>query len=328
MVGAEVGDPVAAAYGPGRAGRGRGGWCARTARARERRVAVDEGGAVRGLAGTARAGQEPSPSLRIVAAPYGFVSPEQAGRRSLRIFGLTSSLTGSRAKSASQRSGVRDGEVRAEEDLVLQQGVRVVHELRREVLRRPAGQVDVHARLVRGHGERLVPPGEGRMRQDDPQVREVGGHVVHMEGVGVLQPDPAPAGHPGADAGLARVEEGVMVPVSSITRSQAGTPRTGRRGKKPWMLGELEPPPRTPRPAAGPARSPAFPRKGPIEAKGTQDVCVGGGRPGDLLRWGPARCRWRTRRPPRRSRRPSSARGISLAVSPKGRVSYSPRTLK
>src|SRR6516225_4468898 len=41
-------------------------------------------------------------------------------------------------------------EVRPEQDLVLQQGVGVLHELGREVLRRPARQVDVHAGLVRG----------------------------------------------------------------------------------------------------------------------------------------------------------------------------------
>src|SRR5215471_9838243 len=98
-------------------------------------------------------------------------------------------------------------EVRPEQDLVLQQGVGVLDELRREVLRRPARQVDVDLRLVGGDTERLVLPGEGRMRQDDLHPGEADRHVVDVQRVGVLQADPAAAGHTGADAGLAGVEQ-------------------------------------------------------------------------------------------------------------------------
>src|SRR5690625_1289312 len=99
-------------------------------------------------------------------------------------------------------------EVGTEEHLVLEQRVGVLHELRREVLGRPTRQIDVHPRLVRGHRQRLVLPGEGGVGQDDVHIREVGRHIVDQHGVGVLQPDTTTAGLAGTHAGLAGVEEG------------------------------------------------------------------------------------------------------------------------
>ena len=47
-----------------------------------------------------------------------------------------------------------------EQHLVLQQRVRVLNQVRREILRRPAGQIDVDLRLVQADGDRLVLPRE------------------------------------------------------------------------------------------------------------------------------------------------------------------------
>ena len=113
--------------------------------------------------------------------------------------------------------GREDRVVGAEEDLVLEQRVGVLDELRREVLRGPAGEVDVHARLVRGHRQGLVLPGEGRVGEDDLQLGEVGGDVVDAHRVGVLQAD---ARHrPGTPAPMPvwPVWKRAMAPVSSIT---------------------------------------------------------------------------------------------------------------
>src|SRR3954454_2621211 len=140
-----------------------------------------------------RAGHDPSPSLRIYG-PLRRGEPEQPGGVLLEDLRLDLVLDRQLREVAEPAVWGEEGGTRAEEDLVLEQGVGVLHELRREVLRRPAGQVDVHARLVGGDGEGLVLPGEGRVRQDDLEVREVGGDVVHVEGVGVLEADATPAG--------------------------------------------------------------------------------------------------------------------------------------
>ena len=117
VVRAEVGDPVAAAHSAGAQGVREAGGALVQPGVRDRRAAVDQGGAVRGLAGPA-CGPRPqsliahvrAPVLRRTwGAPYGFVRPSSRAAFSLRIFGLTSSLMESFAKSASQRSGVRTG---------------------------------------------------------------------------------------------------------------------------------------------------------------------------------------------------------------------------
>src|SRR5207302_776665 len=51
-------------------------------------------------------------------------------------------------------------EVRAEQHLLLEQRVRVADQDLREVLRRPAREVDVNVRLVDRNGQRLLLPGE------------------------------------------------------------------------------------------------------------------------------------------------------------------------
>src|SRR6266581_2162536 len=76
---------------------------------------------------------------------------------------------------------------RAEQPLA-QERVRVMDELRREVLRRPARQVDVDLQLVQRDGDRFVLPRERRVRKHDLERREVDGDVVHVDRVRVLEP--------------------------------------------------------------------------------------------------------------------------------------------
>src|SRR4051812_49612420 len=45
------------------------------------------------------------------------------------------------------------------------------------------------------------------MRHDDRHVREINCHIVDRHRVSVLQPDPAAAAHPGADAAMAGVKQ-------------------------------------------------------------------------------------------------------------------------
>src|SRR5690242_18560553 len=63
--------------------------------------------------------------------------------------------------------------VRAEEHLVLERPVRVADQVLREVLGRPAGEVDVDVRLVDGDRQGFVLPGEARVGEDDVQAGEV-----------------------------------------------------------------------------------------------------------------------------------------------------------
>ena len=112
----------------------------------------------------------------------------------------------SASKSRSQRSGVSAGKSVPNSTFSLQDRVRLAHELRREVLRRPAGQVDPHVRLVAGDRQRLVLPRHRRVGHDHLHVREVRGDLVEVHRVGVLEQDPTAARQPGADRGLAGVE--------------------------------------------------------------------------------------------------------------------------
>ena len=125
--------------------------------------------------------------------------------------------------------------VRAEQDLVLEQRVRVLDQLGREVLRRPARQVDVDLRLVHGDRERLVLPGERGVRQHDRHLREVGGHVVHVDRVAST-----------SAAARRRPARPSRSRCGRCGRARAGRPRRSPRragrpsrsfGKNSWMLG-------------------------------------------------------------------------------------------
>src|SRR5690606_12761753 len=96
--------------------------------------------------------------------------------------------------------------VGAEQHLVLELAVRIAHELFREILRRPAGEIDVNVRLVQANRQRLVLPGPGRVRDDHRHVREVRRDVVEVDRVGVFELQSAAAGHSRADARMAAVE--------------------------------------------------------------------------------------------------------------------------
>src|SRR5262249_19267709 len=135
----------------------------------------------------------------------------------------------------------RDGrEVRAEEHLVAQQAVGVPHEQGREVLRRPAGQVDVDARLVRRDRQGLLLPREGRVGEDDVQVREISGHVVDVQRVGVLQAEPAAARRAGPGSGLAGVEQGHEAVLGDDLVERVGDPVVRIEALRAGM--KLEPP--------------------------------------------------------------------------------------
>jgi len=125
----------------------------------------------------------------------------------LRINGRTSGLISSLSKSASPALRRDERVVGAEQHPVAKQRVRVLDELRWEVLRRPARQVDVDLRLVHGDRQRLVLPRKRRVRENDLQGREVDRDVVDVHRVRVLEANAAAAGQPRADARLPRVEE-------------------------------------------------------------------------------------------------------------------------
>src|SRR5690348_17255690 len=84
-----------------------------------------------------RAGHDPSPSLRIYG-PLRLGQPEQPGGVLLEDLRPDLVLDRQFGEVLEPAVGGEDGEVGAEEDLVLEQRVGVLHELRREVLRRPA----------------------------------------------------------------------------------------------------------------------------------------------------------------------------------------------
>ena len=134
-------------------------------------------------------------------------SPSSRAAFSLSTSGRTSSRIGSCLEVAQPAVRGDQREVRAEQHLVLELGVRVADQVLREVLRRPAGEVDVDVRLVDRDRQRLVLPRERRVGEDDVQLREVGRDVVDRHRVGVLQPHAAAAGHARADPGRAGMEQ-------------------------------------------------------------------------------------------------------------------------
>src|SRR5262245_52048363 len=97
--------------------------------------------------------------------------------------------------------------VGAEQHLLAQQRVGVMHQNRREVFRRPAGEVDVDVGLVLTDRERLLLPGERGVRDDDLHLGKIDRNVVDVHRIGIFQADaPAPR-HARADPGLAAVKE-------------------------------------------------------------------------------------------------------------------------
>ena len=134
-------------------------------------------------------------------------SPSSRAAFSLSTSGRTSSRMSSCLEVLQPAVGRDQRVVRAEQHLVLELGVRVLDQVRREVLRRPPAEVDVDVRLVDGDRQRLVLPRERRVGEDDVQAAEVGRDVVDRHRVGVLQPHPAAARHARADPGRAGVEQ-------------------------------------------------------------------------------------------------------------------------
>ena len=72
--------------------------------------------------------------------------------------------------------------VRPEQHLCFEQRVGVLNQRRREILRRPAGEIDVHLRLVQADGNRFVLPRERRVRHDDGHLRKIHGDIVDRHG--------------------------------------------------------------------------------------------------------------------------------------------------
>src|SRR3954453_13215032 len=93
-----------------------------------------------GLFRARRAGHDPSPSLRIYG-PLRRGEPEQPGGVLLEDLRLDLVLDRQLREVTEPAVGREAGEVGAEEALVCEQVVGVLHELCRQVLRRPAGQV-------------------------------------------------------------------------------------------------------------------------------------------------------------------------------------------
>src|SRR6185436_15081627 len=97
--------------------------------------------------------------------------------------------------------------VRTEQHFSFQLSVRVLHELRWEILRRPAGEVDVDLRLVQGDRQRLVLPRPRRMSEHDRHRREIDGYIVDVHRIAVLQPDTSATRHTSTHSGVPRVKE-------------------------------------------------------------------------------------------------------------------------
>ena len=207
--------------------------------------------------------------------------PSRRAAFSFRISGRTSSSMSSCSKSSQPAVRGDHRVVRAEQHLPLQERVRVLDELGREVLRRPAGEVDVDLRLVHGDRDRLVLPRERRVREDDRHLGEVGRHVVHVDRV--ASTSAAGRRRPGRPS-RSRCGRCGTAPAAAPPRSprRAGRP-SGRSGKNSWMFGwNLKP--LTPWSAISRRARSAGVAAGGIDARERDhDVGVGRGRLGDLL---------------------------------------------
>src|SRR5262245_61602620 len=103
--------------------------------------------------------------------------------------------------------GLKHGIVGAEQDFVLKKTVGVLDQHWPEVFRRPPGKIDVDIGLVHRHGELLFLPGHRRVSHDDREAGKIGGHVIDMQRVSVLQLESSAARGSRADAGLPRVRD-------------------------------------------------------------------------------------------------------------------------
>src|SRR5262249_37237825 len=95
--------------------------------------------------------------------------------------------------------------IRTEQDFVLKKAVGVLDQHGPEVFRRPPRKIDVDVRLVHRHGESFFLPRNRRVSHDDREVGKIGGHVIEMQRMRVLQLESAAAWGSRADAGLPSV---------------------------------------------------------------------------------------------------------------------------
>jgi hypothetical protein len=98
------------------------------------------------------------------------------------------------------------GEIGPEQHLLFQERIRILNQHRRKVFRRPAGEVDIHLRLMQAHRDRFILPRKRRVRHDDRHIGKVDGHIIDIHRIAVLQPDAAPARHTRADTAVPGVE--------------------------------------------------------------------------------------------------------------------------
>ena len=137
-------------------------------------------------------------------------------------------------------------------------------------------------RLVQADRDRLVLPRERRVRHDDRHVREIHGHVVDRHRVAVLQPDAAAAGHAGADAAVAGVEQHRQPRLGEhLVERIRERGRSGRTAAAADAAsGRARGPPTTSRRAS---RTASAPRCGSRLANGDRDVGVRGREVGDRV---------------------------------------------
>ena len=181
--------------------------------------------------------------------------------------GRTSSLDRELLEVGQPPVGSDQRVVRAEQHLVLQLRVRVSDQVLGEVLRRPAGEVDVDVGLVHGDRERLVLPGEGGVGEDDVESRgSRRRRRRRTSGWSTSDGRRPPPGMPGADPGRAGMEQGDQPRlgdhlVERIVGAVVGPERL-RVGV------ELEPADARPRSAPAPRARRACPCAGPRCANG------------------------------------------------------------
>src|SRR5215475_15333853 len=103
--------------------------------------------------------------------------------------------------------GLKHGIVGAEQHFVLKKAVGVLDQHWPEIFRRPPRKIDIDVGLVHRHGELLFLPGHRRVNHDDRKAGKIGGHVIEMQRVSVLQLESSAARSSRADAGLTRVRD-------------------------------------------------------------------------------------------------------------------------
>jgi hypothetical protein len=94
-----------------------------------------------------------------------------------------------------------------EQDFLLLHRVAVLDQDLREVLRRPAGEIDVDIRLVVGDRKRLFLPGERGVREDDGHIGKIDGNIIEIHGVRIFQPHVVAGSHARSHARLPGVEQ-------------------------------------------------------------------------------------------------------------------------